>query len=349
MAKYPWEHLDKSCHPKQCLFMSIDAIGSTQLKTSLSKPTSATSTFSPYPWVEALLDFLPETHVIYADHFNNRIKCCPRKKQVSPCPSSCSAPSVWKFIGDEVVLLTELGCLEQIYYHLHTLRDVLRTLNKKFTERTTTSGAENPIPLEFKATAWVAAFPVTNVEVNLPTTVPVTPGKKSPSVTDCIGPSIDLGFRLAKHATKSRLVISASLAKFVHELANDPLAIQPLDIYTGGFVELKGVRDGKHPLFWLTTYDTEKLEEHLLTPVNPKNLTSFFSHYFEDVGPPFILSRGHISTEYVKSYKNAMAQLQKNSYTVFWGKKEEEQILAAESDKNTKDFTDEVIAKLSRI
>ena len=39
-SKRPWDNYDKAFHPKQRIFLSIDAIGSTKLKSSLIKEGS---------------------------------------------------------------------------------------------------------------------------------------------------------------------------------------------------------------------------------------------------------------------------------------------------------------------
>lgn len=302
-----WSQIPEEQRPKHYLFMSFDAINSTEMKTSFYNDADD----SQHHWLALLLDFLPETQVMYASKFNEQIKNCAKRNNGS-CQKKCVAPEVWKFIGDEVILKTTVMCQEQLYANIKSMVNVLDELNKKNTE----GGSK----LAFKGTAWVAGFPNTNVEIVLPT----DKEKKDNTIIDYVGPSIDIGFRLSKFATKSRLIISASLAFFLHEIANSSSLArknneeEALSIYSSGFVEIKGVKDGRQPLFWVSTHSEDDLEKELLEKVDQTKLTRFFGKYYEKDNPPFIFSiLDTQDNSYMTKYNKTTKILQKMKYTIF--------------------------------
>jgi 8-oxo-dGTP pyrophosphatase MutT (NUDIX family) len=67
---------------------------------------------------------------------------------------------------------------------------------------------------------------------------------------DFLGPDIDIGFRIAKHALRQRLVVSADLAYLLfRDRAEDERGELGLRIVS--FEQLKGVWDNRHyPIFW---------------------------------------------------------------------------------------------------
>src|SRR5262249_17781901 len=102
----------------------------------------------------------------------------------------------WKFSGDEILFLTELSSYQESIAHLSAFKNaVVEYPNRWKTKR---------LPLTLKATAWLAGFPVTNTELEIATG---TSGRGKS--LDFIGPSIDLGFRIAKFADERRMILSA--------------------------------------------------------------------------------------------------------------------------------------------
>jgi hypothetical protein len=296
-SNYPWKNYAPELHPKHYIFMSVDVIDSTKIKANSD---------NIHEWLDSFIDLLPEIQVIYAKKFNDRVKDCTERQRQSNGCLKCKAADVWKFIGDEVVLVADVHCKGQLHYNLYALRDVLHDINNK------------SLGLACKATAWVAGFPVTNVEVRLPK------GRSDSDneyLIDYIGKSIDLGFRLAKFSTKSRLVISSSLASLLHESANDPKVIpdkdNPLKIYSSGFIDLKGVKDGKAPLFWIAATKPDREESLLLTPVDPANLKQFFQEFYEGKIRPFIIGDDNPPLEYLEEYKKTVKELKKRQLTLF--------------------------------
>lgn len=123
-------------------------------------------------------------------------------------------------------------------------RDFLNLWSKK----------DKPIPLRLKGAAWIAGFPVTNSEIEIS-----TDGSKS---VDFIGPSMDLGFRIAKFSDERRFILSADLAfMLVHALTRTELERNSklIKLFLHGREPLRGVIDSRpYPIVWM---DME--EEHL--------------------------------------------------------------------------------------
>lgn len=141
----PWDGLPVHYRPKHKIFLSIDAIGSTQLKSSL-----ASLGCTPDVWATHFLAFLPEVEVIFCNTFSEIIsRYCPHgdcgKKCIPLSPEETgnySKPArVWKYIGDEVVLTADLTCPD---YHpalyVVALAETLKKLNNSF--------QQNPICIE---------------------------------------------------------------------------------------------------------------------------------------------------------------------------------------------------------
>jgi hypothetical protein len=302
----PWEQYHEECHPKQRIFLSVDAIGSTALKTSLAK-AGATSGV----WVKELDAFLPEVVTIYFKQFTDLVgRHCANCR--NPCTSKGEAqsssnkvrPKVWKYLGDEAVLVAELTCKKrQSSLHVLSLAKTIEFLNNKF--------ASEDFRLRFKGTAWVAAFPVTNVELDLRIA-------EDQTTRDFLGPSMDLGLRLAKYASEDRLIISASLAYLV--IMGGPFEghinfrgvnESSMPLCFGGTIEAKGIRTGKHPLIWLPLKSDRESE---LCKTQQEQLKAYLEEeWFGESIPPFILDaddREAPSPDYARNYiEAAMEQM----------------------------------------
>jgi hypothetical protein len=313
-AGRPWEQYDKECHPKQRIFLSIDAIGSTALKASMLEAGATSGA-----WIKEFNAYLPEVAATYFKQFldlvskhcgNCRSKCAAG--QGAQASSSDARPRVWKYLGDEVVLVAELTCKRrQSSLHVLSLAKTIEYLNSKF--------ARGDFRLRFKGAAWVAGFPVTNVELYLR----IAEGQ---TARDFLGPSIDLGFRLAKHASEDKLTISASLAYLI--IMGGPFEGQinyrgveepSLPLCFGGTVKAKGARAGKHPLIWLPLKND--LESELCKAYGDLK-TYLEEECFGESIPPFILDaedREAPAPDYAKKYMEA-AREQRNIPNSLFGK-----------------------------
>ena len=297
---------DQCPHSKQRIFLSIDVIGSTKLKSSLSQPAHTSSV-----WANEFAVFLPKVVDVYWNKFVETVnKHCPGN-----CKHKCISGTrlkkedvysrtvnVWKYIGDEVVLTAELVC-NQVSLYVLALAETIKHFNNDFERKPLNDDPDNI--MQIKGTAWVAGFPVDNIELDLPS----TGGHK---VRDYLGPLIDLGFRLSRFASKDRLIISASLAFFIASESDmkEPIVHMNeqkyrLPLCFGGIVEVKGVKDGKHPLIWYSVMETK---ESKLGIVEHNELLTFLKniHFKGWTYFPFIPVSGGFHSDYMKDYKEAV-------------------------------------------
>ena len=308
--KFPWEGKPEEQHPKHLLFISIDIIDSTELKTESQKRKDKKSV-----WAKKLTNFLPYAPVLLVDNFNKALKQCPKIKN---CPSQClienakNSPQidVWKYIGDEVVLTSELKCLTHAYLLIKALQETLTTLND---EKAQAKKSGKTIIVKFKSTAWVAGFPMQNIEILLP-------GNQG-EIKDYIGPSVDLGFRLSKHATERKIILSSSLVYLLVKGAFD--LEKQFPIYSGGNIPLKGVENGHHPLFWvLPSGQKEPHDEIHYAPSQMEKIKPFLQAFFKGKIPPFILADEQPSDEYCKKYSKTVTELSSLPCSIFFNRGE---------------------------
>jgi hypothetical protein len=116
-------------------------------------------------------------------------------------------------LGDEIVFTTELKCCRDALTHIWAFRAAVTKFPQLWLEK--------GVSLTLKATAWLAGFPVTNAELVIAT----AEGMES---LDFVGPSIDLGFRIARFADPHKFVLSADLALMMLDMF-DELQINPED------------------------------------------------------------------------------------------------------------------------
>lgn len=314
----PWKDYPNHLHPKHLIFLSIDAIGSTRLKTAFQEafpndPGKAAI------WAGMLLSFLHETPTLLWKDFQELIKDCP----VGGCTEFCTLNnsknprfSAWKYIGDEVVMVADLRCPKQPLFFIQAMRARLAALNNSFLNTSLppeVEGIRKGFRLQFKGAAWVAGFPVANMEVRL-SGVTDHPDSSASLGRDFLGPSIDLGFRISKYATKSRLVISASLAYFLFLEKNS--SPHKLPIYSGGNVYVKGAVKDVHHLFWVPSGDGEGPE--LIHEPGDNDLKEFFDNLYGN-DKPFILcdTAAYDPNTYFPKYRIAVKAQKKLAQSPF--------------------------------
>ena len=334
----PWIKYGKSCYPKKRIFLSIDAIGSTRLKSSLAEKGC-----TPGVWATDFLAFLPEVVVVYKkkliEVINRHCRGTCTKEECVPRPSEKETSShhtvnVWKYIGDEVVLMAELACKEyHAPMHVLALAETINHFNHEFAGKPILDDPDNI--LRFKGTAWVAGFPVANIELDLPGP------DKDQTVKDFLGPSMDLGFRLSRFASEDRLIVSASLASLI---VNGPALKEPfaylgeevtsLPLCTGGFAEAKGVKDGKHPLIWYPV--NEKAGDNVLCRTTHDILKNFLRDYLlkNSEVVPFILDDRYADPKYDKEYKKAAKEQKKIPNSPFFPKRASRSTPSAKKTSN---------------
>jgi hypothetical protein len=212
------------------LFVSTDLVGSTAFKAS-----SAQKSWAP-TFKEFFRDFPPTLNAGY-----------------DLIPSQFKQPAgrlaTWKFSGDEILFWVELSCHEEVSSHLFVVKNAIREFPKLWADKA---------PLRLKATAWLAGFPVTNTEIQIPT------GESA--VLDFIGPSIDLGFRIAKFCDDRRFVVSADLALMLLDGVDKREVERSLfHLHLHGLEVLKGVNaNNPYPVFWIDMLDGAIVPEEQL-------------------------------------------------------------------------------------
>jgi len=319
--KRPWTSEELSHHPKKRIFLSIDTIGSTKLKSSLAEKGH-----TPDVWAASFMAFLPEVVVVYRKKLVEIINKHCRSTCKKPCVPelgkegiSCHTVNVWKYIGDEVVLVAELICKEHhASLHVLALAETIKQFNCNFADKPILEDQNNI--LRFKGTAWVAGFPVTNIELDLPGPV------KNQTIKDFLGPSIDLGFRLSKFASEDRLIISASLAHLIvsESPMKEPIIYadgkeNSLRLCFGGSAEVKGIKNGEHPLIWYSVNETT--ESKLCRTTSVELLTYLNDGPLKDLAvAPFILDDRNVNRKYDEDYKKAVEAQKKIPGSIFYTK-----------------------------
>ncbi|MBL9143134.1 MAG: hypothetical protein JNM99_05570 [Verrucomicrobiaceae bacterium] len=216
------ETFDELLRPKLRLFLSVDIVGSTSFKHQQTK--------EPGPrWVFSFLSFYQSFHQILDTAV---LPAKPaRSKRIA---SSVNLPLLWKALGDELIFVVELRQRHEAAHYLCAFRRAL--------QETQSNWYQSAERMQFKGTAWLAGFPLGNVEVPFDE----MPDRKAP-LPDFIGPQIDAGFRLKEHATPRKIVLSADLAYLLVK-AGSP----GMDLFFDGDQSLKGILHGKpYPLIWL--------------------------------------------------------------------------------------------------
>lgn len=236
------------------LFTSADLVGSTAYKQSKSA--------SPAEWAATFKGFFNEYPAAVSDGYAAVPERCPRCEQKL-------AP--WKFSGDEILFHVEVNDHTELVTHLAAFKHAVKNFPARWTEK--------QIPLQLKATAWLAGFPVNNTELEIPSSTGNT--------LDFIGPAIDLGFRITKFANPRRFVLSADLALVVLDaIHRTECESRQFQIHLHGRESLKGVIGNEpYPIIWLDMRDGDSdLEEELLgiKPVHlPDKLVSYLRDFLE--------------------------------------------------------------------
>lgn len=168
-------------------FISYDVVNSTRLKSLCPE------------WRDAISSFYEE---------------------VRKLNSSLLEASIWKYIGDEVVMYKNICDLGSICDTLLNAFEALNILNKAM--KAWECNSINRNLLAVKGTVWCASVESVgtnsrNIGLPLKTSV-LEEGKglTEQDNLDFIGPDIDIGFRIAKFATRGRMVVSSDLALLVH-------------------------------------------------------------------------------------------------------------------------------------
>jgi hypothetical protein len=245
------------------LFLSVDIAGSTAFKSL--EPSKV------QPWLPTLYWFFAEFQVELASRYAND------KRGIQP-------PVLWKTLGDEMVFVALIEDHLQVSTHICHFRDTIAAYREVIKDASK--------KLDLKGAAWLAGFPVGNTVVKLHRD---TEGNASSD--DYLGPSIDTGFRLSKHATPRKFVLSVETA-FMLLASASPDGVDIPKVYLEQGDELKGVLGGRpYPRLWIgVPYDSaddfRKLEEDLLEAPparDDKKLRDYCKLFIREYGTPLFM------------------------------------------------------------
>lgn len=254
------------------LFASADIVGSTAFKVSMANEKQRWAhVFSAF-----FRDFPASLRACF-EELPGEIRAGFRK------PPGCLR--VWKFVGDEILFEIELE------NHVHAVCHAI-AFKKALHEYSNELSTKHKGKLGLKGTIWGAGFPVANVEVSTP--------RESSRVQarDFLGPSVDLGFRLASMADLRRIPVSADIAYFLAKaIIGQPNLEKQIMLLASEPRALKGVAGGTpYPMLWIDRLDgIQTAEDKLLnrewTPNNSnmcEYLTELFGNHASGVVRPFI-------------------------------------------------------------
>lgn len=171
---------------------------------------------------------------------------------------------LWKYVGDELLLYRRIHCLADLRNCLPAAHEALLRTSQRLWELF----PDTRTVLAVKATVWCAKVvepPSADMQAARQDAgardgvaeQPVYPNilvratdESGRGQRDFLGPDIDIGFRIAKHALRQRLVVSANLAYLLYrDRAADDRGEKHLRIVS--FEQLKGVWDNRHyPILW---------------------------------------------------------------------------------------------------
>ncbi|MCC7491682.1 MAG: hypothetical protein IT204_05020 [Fimbriimonadaceae bacterium] len=264
--------------------MSVDLVGSTALK---QRSAMAAGDLEPWlPWFQGFYEaLLPFLHAQY-DQLPE-----PLRKDAA------QLPVLWKYNGDEILLRTSLANHREALTHVVALKQAVCTWRTQWAEGLSTDTVPEDLrkrrfPLDVKATAWLAGFPVSNAVV----------GDDPENPADLIGPQVDLGFRLAKMASRTHLVMDAGLAYMVAEAMGGTNGLTACCFRYLKRHEFKGILEGlPYPVLAIhAEHELVNAEEALgqaeapqATALPPDKVIAFCEHFHKDtlgVVRPFIFS-----------------------------------------------------------
>lgn len=261
--------------PRLRLFLSADIVGSTALKQSQVTHLRDDKQKSDTPWFSIIQGFYIEARSAFLSEWQTISEL---NGNLVPLGDN---PRLWKTIGDEILFTKVLSDYRQLSIAINCWMRALRKVRSFLKTRDSR--------LDIKSTAWIAGFPVKNKDVVLSNSSQLQSGVddyflesgkllnkyyEKPDADevsiDFVGPSVDVGFRLAAHATARRFVVSVGIP---YILSSAPINEEnEIRLHFGGTVQLKGVFGGlPYPLFWIDMGEdntASKLEDALTRAIH---------------------------------------------------------------------------------
>ena len=199
------------------LFMSTDLAGSTLYKANCAHKGDAN-------WLDVFRGFFRDYPLVVMGQVGMEFLAEDRLPEVS----------VWKFMGDEAIFTCVPQSPAEVTSLVRAHLQAMAAYERQYLA---------DLPLRLKGTAWLAAFPSPNIEIE----VPELAQREGAMQTDFIGPDIDLGFRISKFSAPGTVCVSLDVLEAVLRAENRDL----LDFFLVGREELKGVLFGRpYPAIW---------------------------------------------------------------------------------------------------
>ena len=301
--------------PKLILFLSVDVVGSTDMKHQRLGSKEA------QPWLGFFVNFyttFPDFVDVEVAEQASRLTIKERNK--------LRQLRLWKILGDELIFTVEIAGRFHAGLYLRAFRRALQQAAKNW--RIT---LQDDLPI--KGTAWLAGFPLGNAEIPLDTALGDSEnGDKHDH--NYIGPYIDTGLRLKDHATPRKLILSADLAYLLISAGKHGLRI-----FFDGDEALKGVMKGKHyPIVWADCEDLRAkqspsslhhIKDRLLgrKAANVKSLKSYLLAWLDDskgkVKTPFIYTDQFSDLREPKSYRDEHKAVVGQLYSTYYRMEQE--------------------------
>lgn len=305
------EHLPDFLRPKLRIFLSADLVGSTNFKQYPRFPITDPEQFwenSPLipSWLSPIADFYSS----FAQIFRSRWTELKARVTTDYKIKITSDPVLWKANGDELLYHKDVHNRQELFVCVLAWKDAVQEYREKLRKLG---------PLDLKATAWTAGFPITNVEIAFEPNLSIDPKNQFPDdprlqqfyllstfyknkensnlLLDFLGPSMDTGFRLATRATPRKMILSVDLAYLLStthlpDQTDHSAYLKWFKIRYDGRFELKGVLGGKpYPIFWIDMRGSEKLaetdkltesEDRILEDIDAMKVAGFCNAFYDD-------------------------------------------------------------------
>ena len=238
------------------LFISYDLVNSTKLKTLCSS----------HEWQVLIEEYYKITGNLASNPLNSMI---------------------WKYIGDEVLMYKHIPDPETLCDTIDNTYTTLGKLNSFIRNWELQSTIHRNL-LAVKCTTWCTLVGNDSQEANKCVALQVSTINSrgryyEQYVPDFIGPDIDIGFRIAEHADRARMLLSSDLALLVFKcskISDKPQQKAYCSKIAGkmkivSFKQLKGVwHDRPYPIIWYeeedpwgNVYNSFEYDEHLSSDI----------------------------------------------------------------------------------
>ncbi|MBU1042178.1 MAG: NUDIX domain-containing protein [Proteobacteria bacterium] len=211
---------------------------------------------------------------------------------------------VWKYVGDEVLFYSRVSCRPDIHKSIPKIYDILIE-SIGVLDRVDVK-AKNY--LSTKATAWIAnvlhiephdmsSSPKEYEKLGSRNIVYVQPSDHNTAFIDFLGPDIDAGFRIAKHAIRKRLVIGADLGYMLYKLRSDAEQMED-KLRIVSLEPLKGIWNERlYPIIWYENdwstikssflydeHNSKGIVKSLSNELPPNSELKYILKIFKDIG-----------------------------------------------------------------